>query len=291
MSCKAEIVLDSIGPSGVRLTTFSLTYPRVIHAELMTHRQFSRNASSSRAIPWERMRQWILDDPYVPLYWGRNQKGMQAGGELSPEEREAARLIWLDARDSAIASADSLFELGLHKQIVNRLVEPFGHINVLVTATDFANWFSLRVHEAAMPEIQQLAVMMARAYLAATPEPMEENEWHLPYITADEHDIYRTKALLKLSTARCARVSYKTHDGKTPTAEEDFALFERLLGSDPKHASPSEHQARAVSQKAARSGNLMGWVQHRKTIVGESAPHNFDLAARLVRWEGKDFIV
>lgn len=295
---RAEIIADSISEAGIRLTTFELTYPRVIHAELMTHRQFSRNASSSRAIPWSRMREWVLNDPYIPIHWGKNQKGMQATEELSEEDKALAVRDWLDARDDAVSWADKLVERGIHKQIVNRLVEPFGHINVVCSATGFENWYALRMHKAAMPEIQALAVAMARAQRASQPvlRPCSHgllmSSWHLPYITYTERQELNPAVLPKVSAARCARVSYKTHDGKTPTLDEDIALFERLVLNCPAHASPTEHQAYSVNNSAQhRSGNFIGWHQFRKSIPGEVAGREFDWQARLVTYDGVDFIV
>jgi hypothetical protein len=302
VTIRATIIEDSISPAGARLTTFELCYPRVIHAEFMTHRVFSRNASSSRAIPWARMKQWILDDPYVPIHWGKNQKGMQATEELTEDEQKAARKLWLEASYDAVGHADRLMSLGIHKQIVNRLVEPFGHINVICTATDFANFFALRIHKAAMPEIQCLTVRMARAYAASGPDlrRMDADDphcWHLPYVSTAERETFSLNNLLAMSSARCARVSYRTHEGKAPTLEEDLKLFEQLVGGEPKHATPTEHQAvplaRVIGAGIASSmtGNLRGWFQHRKQIQGEAARPDFDWRARLVEWDGVDYVV
>jgi hypothetical protein len=288
VTISAEIVLDSIGPHGIRLTTMQLCYPRAIHSEMMTHRRFSRNASSSRAVPWRRMMKWVVEDPYIPVHWGRDESGMQSRSEIPCPE--VARRIWLEARDWAVLHADRLAGLGLHKQLVNRLIEPFGHINVVVTSTDFANFFALRIHEDAMPEIQTLAVALARALAASTPTGLRPGEWHLPYVDAVERYMLSPEDLPKLSTARCARISYLTHAGKVPTIVEDLRLFDRLLGADPKHASPAEHQARCLATPEP-SGNFTGWLQHRKQIPGECAGPEFDWRARLARWEGVDFIV
>ena len=135
MPITAEIVADSISPRGKRITSVKLCYPRFIHAELMTHRVFSRNASSSRAIPVKRMIAYLRSTPAMPVFWGSNQAGMQAGEELAPGDIEACRMVWLAGMQSAIATAQRLMDLGLHKQIANRVLEPWAHINVLVTAT------------------------------------------------------------------------------------------------------------------------------------------------------------
>lgn len=294
MSCRVEVIADSIAPSGVRLATLSLFYPRVIHSEFMTHREFSRNASSSRAIPWKRMRQWILDEPYIPIHWGKNQKGMQATSELTDGEQLIARNAWLDARNAAIQHADRLEGLGVHKQIVNRLVENFGHINVVFSTTNIANFIKLRVHKQAMPEFQQLAVKVGRALMASSPALLDEGEWHLPYLTDDEltnFDDRPIQNLIGLSVARCGRVSYKTLDGEDPSRPHDLERYAELITADPMHATPTEHQAMATGDPNLRSGNFQGWVQYRKTLRNEAARPDFDWRARVVAWEGVDYIV
>ena len=140
MTIEAKIIEDSISPTRARLTTFQLRYPRFIHAELMTHRLFSRNASSSRAIPAKRLFQDIEDDPALPVHWGLNQKGMQAHTEMDDFSAKAAQELWLEARDSVLAYARALESMGLHKQVVNRITEPWSHISVVCTATEWDNF-------------------------------------------------------------------------------------------------------------------------------------------------------
>src|SRR4051794_25900622 len=182
MSYDVQIVADSVGPNGARITTFQLRYPRMVHAEFLTHRAISRNASSTRAIPTAKMIEWIEQDPAMPVYWGKNQKGMQATEELPPETISESEWVWLHARDVAIRGAKSLMAKGVHKQIASRILEPWAHINVVATATDWSNFFALRCHKAAMPEIQKLAVMMARAYRDSKPRQLWSGEYHLPYV-------------------------------------------------------------------------------------------------------------
>lgn len=284
MTISAKIILDSIAPSGRRLTTFELTYWRMVHAELMTHRVFSRNAASSRAIPIDKMIERILEDTAGPVWWGKNQKGMQAAEELligSPE-REAAHAAWLDARDSAIKHARELQALGLHKQIANRVIEPFMHITVIVSATTYTNWFALRDHEMAMPEIAELARKMKVAFDASEPHPCKADEWHLPYVAKnDYHELvtagFSLLDLVKISVGRCARVSYLTQDGRRDP-KEDIALHDRLKAQHPGHWSPFEHAAFARVWDSVESGNFRGWTQYRKMFehehVGEILPDN-----------------
>lgn len=197
---KVEIVLDSVSPCGARLTTFALTYPRFVHSELLTHRALSRNSASSRAIPSEKMRTLVKDHPALPVWWGANQSGMQAREELSDAYRELlgvgqensesprvlARRIWLEARDRMIEYSDRLAKLGLHKQLCNRLTEPWMPITVLVSATSFSNWFHLRDHKDAQPELQVVATEMHYQHLESKPRALRPWEWHTPYIREDD---------------------------------------------------------------------------------------------------------
>lgn len=303
MTISASIVADSISPEGIRLTTMQLRYPRFIHSEFMTHRDFSRNASSSRAIPVKRMIEDLVRDPAIPAYWGSNQPGMQAGEEISDRELRDAKVLWEQAMSSAIIYAEKLIGLGLHKQIANRILEPWAHINVVVTATNWANFYALRRHEDAQPEIKALADAMWEAQEASTPELLEPGEWHLPYIKARDHYLDTTpetqeeadeilNKLKKVSVARCARVSYLTHDGRPTTVEEDLALYEKLVVAQPLHASPAEHQATPDTyshyettlidgdkEELIKSdiawdhpklhGNFSGWLQYRKLLPNE----------------------
>lgn len=283
---KVQIVADSLAPSGVRLTTFVLTYPRFIHAEMLTHRMFSRNASSSRAIPVKKQIQMVIDNPAIPLAFTKNQKGMQGGEALSGEEHERALSVWLGARDRAVEYAKLLSDLEVHKQYANRILEPWAHITVVCTATDWDNFFALRCHPAAQPEINILATLMWEAYSLATPKQLNVGEWHLPFIdqynvdqaaidwakdkNAKDEDKFVTEMLIKRSVAKCARVSYLNHDGSRSTAEQDLELYERLVGAAPIHASPAEHQAMAIADPNVRSGNFRGWIQFRQTLPNQN---------------------
>ncbi len=291
----AEVVVDSVHyDGGHRLTTMQLRYPRCIHAEFMTHRVFSRNASSSRAVPVKRLIQDVLDDPYVPLYWGKNQRGMQAESECNEQvssdhsgalvgfqlNREHA---WTLAKNNAVVVARAFDEAGYHKQLVNRLLEPFSHINVVVTATEWANFFALRCHEDAEPHIRMLAEAMCDAYIGSAPQHLGVDEWHLPYVedAVDWDSEVSVRNAIKYSAACCAGVSYKTVEGAPMDLDRAFAIYDKLVGSAPIHASPCEHQARPdfilssgegwfVWNKPELHGNFVGWVQYRKTLLNEN---------------------
>lgn len=325
MTITAKILADSISEAGVRLTTFQLRYPRFIHAEELTHRllesqpevlifeaipdglmydaDLSRNASSSRAIPVHRMIEDLRNDPAMPIYWGSNKPGMQAGAQLEGEALQRAKDEWIRAMNLMIESAETQMEIGLHKQIANRILEPWAHINVVVTATQWNNFFMLRCHTDAQPEIKLLADTMKHLMDEAAPDLIKVGGWHLPYIDQSHGSFDRIQAedyikmngvlrvvpgedtvlelLKKVSVARCARVSYLTHDGKQTSVAEDLALYEKLVVNQPLHASPAEHQATPDVRMEGNfglwtsehlHGNLEGWIQLRKTLVGEFTP-------------------
>lgn len=269
---EAKVIEDSISTGGVRLTTFQLKYPRYIHAEFMTHRVFSRNASSSRAIPANKLVEKSLDEMVFPIRWGLNQPGMQANEqELEGDALVMAKLIWKRMAEFCADGVRELAELGLHKQWANRPLEWFGHIEVVVTATEWENFFHLRDHPDAQPEIQELARLMRQAHEESTPirraeDPNDPFAWHLPYVTFNERMSYPIADLVRMSTARNARVSYLTHDKQQPVIENDIALHDRLVGSEPIHASPTEHVAYPLANASEWSGNFRGWHQYRKDI-------------------------
>lgn len=277
MTIEAKIIEDSISSTRKRLTTFQLRYPRWIHAEFLTHRLFSRNASSSRAIPAKKLFAVIEDDPAIPVHWGKNEKGMQARQEMDDFQAAACKELWLEARDRVLSIARALEGMGLHKQVVNRMTEPWSHISVVCTATEFDNFFQLRCHPDAQPEIKVLAEQMRDLYYSNTPRRLNVGQWHLPYIQDQERfapgnyrksgELKNEGSLIKASVARCARVSYLTHDKAEPDIDLDVALYQRLF--DSKHLSPFEHIATPSSDPSIWSGNFKGWIQYRKTLKGE----------------------
>lgn len=263
MTISASVVADSISLSGKRLTTLQLRYPRFIHSEVMTHRMFSRNASSSRAIPVERLIQDVIDDPAAPIFWGKNQKGMQAYQELEGRHLANVKWFWDNARESAIMHAKDMARYGAHKQIVNRVLEPFAHINVVVTATEWDNFFALRDHPAAQPEIAALARHMRKVMEMSEPRVMANGDWHLPYVRQSELLELTLREQTRVSAARCARVSYMTHEGREPDVKGDLLLFDRLAAEQ--HMSPMEHQATpAVVDGFVR--NFYGWISQRAAM-------------------------
>lgn len=311
---EATIIADSINRLGTpycpaqRITTFQLRYPRFIHAEFMTHRQFSRNASSSRAIPVKKNLERIMEQPAMPIHWGKNQPGMQAREQQDAKvnvyswkydqwgsTREVAHTYnredaWKRARDSAVEWAERFDEAGYHKQIVNRITEPFQFISVVMTATEMENFFNLRLHPDAQPEFRELALKMHEAMDLSVPMTLLEGEWHLPYIQCEDMVEFSQVELLKISSARCARVSYLNHDNSAPNAEKDIELHDILHKAG--HMSPFEHQATPMLLPTwgdedqvlladiegvthydvsgnAWSGNFKHWIQYRQ-VMGDA---------------------
>ncbi len=262
---QCQMILDSLSPAGVRLVTMRLKYPLIVHAEMCRHRCFSRSVASNRAIPTAKIIAMVEQDPFIPIYWGKNQAGMQAAEELTGCIRRSAESEWLAARDQAVKTAGLLSRMDLHKQIANRVLNPFQWVTEVITGTDWANFFALRCHPAAQPEIRKIAEMARQAYDSHTPHKVGVGEWHLPFVFGGEFDTLGIETLKRISTARVARTSYRTHEGRISSVVEDLALYERLVGSQPIHASPTEHVATPMISGRS-SGNFRGWKQHRSEI-------------------------
>lgn len=279
---EARLITHSVAEnSGIEIYTFLARYWRPIHAEVMTHRVFGRNARSSRAVP----NKVLLREPIIePLLYGVNKPGMQSGAELEGWRRALARTTWITLARINRVGVRVLNFAGLHKQWSNRPLEWFGCIDVQITTTDLNNWDTLRIHPAAAPEIQALACAMKEARVFSKPRILKPGEWHLPWINELERLDLPLDVQKRLSVARSARLSYKPFDG-TDTVEAEFARYEKLVGSQPLHASPAEHQAtpdtftfedgrhgKRVWDQPELHGNLRGWVQLRKTLTGEFIP-------------------
>jgi hypothetical protein len=297
----ARILADSVSPEGVRMTTFEIEYPRFILAELNTHRMLSKNSASSRAIPVKTMHQHMRENPAQPVHWGKNQPGMQANVELTGADITDAKFMWQRAQQDAMHWAQQMSErVGLHKQVANRITEPWMIMKTVISGTEWANFWWLRAHADAQPEIHELAVKMFAVYNASTPQLLQPGEWHLPYVKSHRLSsgelIYldatdtpiTTEQARVISASCCAQVSYRKSDDSYAKAEK---IFRQLIESQPCHASPVEHQAtpmdlatyanyepetweEGVTHVSANgdlwSGNLRGWIQHRKLITGEA---------------------
>lgn len=277
MTIRAEIVEDSLFHTGVRCTTALVIYPLMVHGEFMTHKVFGRCASSSRAIPFKTMLARAIKDPAMPVSFGKNQKGMQAGAELTGWRLWLVKQIWLKAMWPVVLMAMLMHKLGVHKQVVNRLLAPWSHITVVMTSVYWDNFFLLRCHEAADPTMRALADALYAARAASIPRKLAEGQWHQPFVTEDERNALPLENTLKISSERCARTSYGNNEGYDPT----FRLYNQLVESVPVHASPLEHQCKSDTKTRAGywknpklHGNLTGCIQYRKTIANEAQMEN-----------------
>lgn len=257
LKTSAKVVADTVY-NGKRVTSLQLVYPRFILSELNTHRMLSRSTASSRAIPTAKLLEMVECNPALPVHWGLNQSGMQASCEVLQEAKNEARRVWIESSKLAVQQAKALAALDIHKQVVNRVLEPFMWAHTIVTATEWDNFFQLRLHSDAQPEIYLLARCMKEAM--DNSEPVEQAV-HLPYITSSEFGDYDTSTLVDISAARCARVSYMNHDQKAPEVEKDLQTAKRLREAG--HQSPFEHQAFAADDPSKRCANFIGWAQAR----------------------------
>ncbi|AUZ94810.1 hypothetical protein [Agrobacterium phage Atu_ph04] len=295
----AKIICASMGEHAPPIYTAELVYPLPIHAEFMTHRAFSKNSASLRAIPTKSVIKQLQDNPFVPIHMGKNQSGMQAdetndqlvkvlrkdflGRLFRLKEEVTVQEAWLRARDAAIEIAEAISDANYHKQVVNRILAPFLHNRVLSTGVSFDNFMGLRDHKDAEPHIRELAARLKEAIEYAPVDYLHANQYHLPYITQHEKETLSIEHQIKISVARNARVSYNLTDGSKSTVQKDLELFERLAGSVPVHASPTEHIAmpdfiKSFNSKTGkitwmnpeRHRNLTGWQQYRSFIPNDT---------------------
>jgi hypothetical protein len=325
MPQSAKVILNSVAPNGVKLISVEVRFWRSILAELNTHRNTAKNAASSRAIPFYRQSKepevadpWIItdtpyyppvpnctysyikDDPFIPEFIGAEQKSMQSGDELEGEDRKKAISLIHEMREFNLQKCKEMYDLGVHKSIINRYVEPWMYTTVLITATEWKNLFRLRIHPSAEKHFCQMATMIRDALRYSTSTYVEYGQWHLPYVHSDEYAeidkfasglSHRDMASAQLtpgdtgivkcaiSSARCARLSYLTQDGRRDL-EEDWKLFNRLINpttptgdpDDAIHASPTEHVGRPLHTAKDTSGPFRGWGQFRKLFANENLP-------------------
>lgn len=244
-----KVIADSV--LHTRITTLECVYPRIIHGEVMTHRVFSRNAQSSRAMPTSK----VMELPvFVPDAWTKNCKGMSAKTTLTDSQATEATRIWLDMQRAVSEGTQQLAALGVHKQHANRALEPWTYIRVLITATDWDNFFAQRRHPDAQPEIQELAERLWEAMESSVPT---RTAVHAPYSEPD----MPLDALPAMCAARCARVSYGAFTGQRDTAA-DMRLATDLWRD--KHMSPFEHIA--FADNGGGRSNLRGWRTYREHL-------------------------
>lgn len=279
----AKVIADSINSHGDRCTSFLVVFPRIVLAEFNTHRALSKNSASSRAIPFHKMLAMVQDNPFIPIRWMKEHKGMQ-GTDYFTEDKDikACDIEWLKSRNAAVEQATQLSEMGVTKQVCNRMLEPYMWHTVIVTGTEWGNFFALRAHPAAEIHIADLAHKMLDAYNASTPKSLRSGEWHIPFGESfDQERIIKLRDSLPegnteehikvmIATARCARVSYLNFEGKDDY-NADFKLYNEL--STMGHWSPFEHCAQAAPQSSV-IGNFVGFRQLRKFFDQENKVDN-----------------
>lgn len=271
----AKVIADSISPSGNRITTLEIEYPRFILAELNTHKMLEKNSSSSRAIPITKMIEQIETNGATPLYWGKTKSGMQAGEEVVGNDLSVIQYLWDLARSNAVASADILSQMGLHKQTANRLLEPFQMMKTVITGTDWDNFFNLRIHCDSQPEFCMLAYKMYMAMKESVPMQLKAGEWHLPYVDSsyelseeglpvlgtiryhtgevgtDSFKYLTLEEAQRISASCCAQTSYRKSDDSLEKADK---IFDMLIKADVLHASPFGHLATPVEPMSVELG-------------------------------------
>lgn len=284
----------------IDLYTFELVYPRFIHSEVMTHRMLSKNAASSRAIPVNTLLKLVETSPAMPVYWGKNQPGMQAKEELVGEEQARAKDLWIRGATEAVQVSRMMNDLGVHKQIANRGLETYTMMKTVMSGTEWANIIHLRRHADAQPEFYELTDCIVKAIEQSTPVILKPGQWHVPYVTTtfDENwnveysvngEVIDAETAIMVSASCCAQVSYRRLDDSIDKAKD---IFKRLIESEPAHASPVEHQATPMSDNTLRnalypwnwqdgvthtrrdlsmwSGNFRSWIQHRQLVANEA---------------------
>lgn len=270
----ATILADSISPQGIRLLTMEIEYPRMILAEQNTHGMLCKNSASSRAIPFKKMAEQLTARP---IRFGEANPGMQDKGVdytagvlgwpveydgntgsplFTPEE------AWQEAKEHALYFAEAFYNAGYHKQVYNRLTEPFQMMKTVISGTELENYFWLRNHDAADPSIAELARCMFEAREQSIPDKLSAGQYHLPYVmwirdyngnqvfydrNADSSIVYYTlEQAIKVSCARCAAVSFRNEDYGL---EKCLEVYDRLVGDERKHASAFQHQATPMKDK------------------------------------------
>lgn len=286
MTVSARVVCDSLSPDGERLTTVEVNFWRFILPEINTHRVFSRSYQSSRAVPVQKMIDQVRNNPAIPVHWGKNQAGMVAESELDTQTAIYALTYWKQAAIYAAAQADMLHAKKVHKQVVNRLLEPFMWTKGIITA-DQKGWdsfFNLRCHKDAQPEIQALAYKIRDAMEKSVPNNLKYGEYHLPYVVnmfsnreeAKEAGKYLSiEQAIKISVSCCAQVSYRNLDDSLEKAEKIYKMLnlpeDGVYSEDPSHFSPAEHVAKCVRHTPEIFGlsgnfNCSQFEQYRKVL-------------------------
>jgi hypothetical protein len=249
---------------------------------------FSRNTRSSRACPTNKLIKEVLDSPAKPIFWGANKQGMQPGKECTNKVNRVGLKIpreeaWDLIAKSVAKWAESFYEAGYHKEIVNRLIEPFLMTHTIISFTEISNFLKLRLHEHAQADIRLLANLINKEINKTKPISLLPGQWHLPYITETEKNDFSLSELKLISTARIARVSYTPYEGKIDI-DKDIQLGRKLIRD--KHMSPTESIATPIDLKKPKlkyvynkfgnywGGNFKSFMQYRQEIEGPYSKHD-----------------
>lgn len=273
----AKVIADS-SFSNSRLITLEIELHRFILPEFNTHRSISRNFQSSRAVPVKQMIEQVRNDPAMPVHWGLNEAGMVASQELDYGVKQAVEFLWGKAAREAVDTAERMEALGAHKQVVNRILEPFMWTKGVATATykDWQALLKLRLHKDAQPEIKALAVEIDKAIKESSIAELGDRDWHMPYF-GDGYWLegcgIPLKDALMISSSCCGQVSYRKLDESLDKAKKIYGMLNLpengSYKEDPPHFSPTEHQARAMNGDFEMSGNFHSedsWLQYRKIL-------------------------
>lgn len=265
----ARILADSIA-NGVRLVTMEVTFPRFILAEFNTHRMLSRNSASSRAIPVHKRISQVWRHPFVPEAFGLNKSGMQSSANLGGWRAFLVRRLWLLASKFCCIIAWCMSKMDAHKQHANRVLEPWAWHTVVVSATEWENFFRLRTHKAAQPEMQIIAKLMRDAFEKSTPRTLSPGEWHLPYVKPLETRVgYAQEVLVQSSVVRSAAVSYERQDAER-SHEQIAKRHDEMLVSA--HWSPFEHAAKVATEEELRRHAMYLWTDYGDEEIGGFIP-------------------
>lgn len=314
----ARVIADSVSPVFGRITTFEVEHHRWILAEINKHRMLSNNYQSSRAVPVSKIIDQVVSNPATPVFWGKNQTGMQASEQCDNDidlPMFTSKESWVDTLpiEAAWETTAEIFaeyaecfnSAGYHKQIVNRLLEPFMMVKGVITATEWDNFFFLRRHKDAQPELQELANCMFEAMKQSSPDRLDIGFWHLPYVRCErdfnskqiyttsldevikDEDLLTLEQAKKVSAVACAQVSFRNLDLSPETVER---VYSRLVDGEQPHAVCLEHQATPMVEPVDTmkfkkdwehgvshvdkngyfwSGNFKWFIQNRKQLPNE----------------------
>lgn len=276
-SPSAKVIADSMF-EGSRLITLEIELHRFVLPEFNTHRSISRNFQSSRAVPVKQMIEQVRNNPAMPVHWGKNEPGMVANEQMTGEQLVDTKGEWFQAAMNAADSAEFMLEEGAHKQIVNRLLEPFMWTKGVATGTIDAwqAFLKLRLHKDAQPEIKALAYEIGQAIINSSSAELSDGDWHMPYFG----DGYYLKGCgidveeaVMISASCAGQVSYRKLDDSLEKAKKIYDMLnlpsEGLYPENPPHFSPTEHQVmfeRGSCKSLSGNFHKEGFIQYRKAL-------------------------